>query len=511
MARLLFLAACLSPASASDVFSSPEASVSAVRAQYEQFSYPMDDSGLDTGAVPSQYLWMSLPALNHHAWGGRRNTFDGLRVLIAGCGTGAQVLGFAHLLAAYKGTHVAGVDLAPRSIAITKRRLARYGLDDKGVSLRAASLLAVGGDEPYDVIVCTGVLHHLPDPAEGLRVLRSVLKPDGAMVLMVYGAAARVGVYQMQDLMQILTPNLSLEAKLDQLKQLDANMPPTNVLRRTLWPRPLTDLPDVELVDLILHRQDRAYTVPEFYDFVDAANLTIALWEPEVRAKLERPLPSGVGAGLGGEALNAANELIFGDVRMLKALVLPRGAPTPPSVRDARNMVVLNHVLPAGLDSVAHQLDKCAAAETCDVSQLTVPRGMRVPGPGRKRGEFFDVGGRPLEVPLPRGPPELRAVLAAVLREVDGKRTTSAALRRARAAVWRGPHAAQLADLADFDSVALALLAGFYDALQHEDVLVLRRGKSEGACAADGCAEPARAADDPEEWDSVSGQGWGLP
>ena len=31
----------------------------------------------------------------------------------------------------------------------------------------------------FDLIVCTGVLHHLADPAAGLRALRSVLKPDG--------------------------------------------------------------------------------------------------------------------------------------------------------------------------------------------------------------------------------------------------------------------------------------------------------------------------------------------
>ncbi len=51
----------------------------------------------------------------------------------------------------------------------------------------------------FDLIVCTGVLHHLADPDAGLRALRSVLKPDGAMYLMVYAPYGRTGVYMLQD------------------------------------------------------------------------------------------------------------------------------------------------------------------------------------------------------------------------------------------------------------------------------------------------------------------------
>ena len=51
----------------------------------------------------------------------------------------------------------------------------------------------------FDKIVCTGVLHHLPEPEVGLRALRSVLKPDGAMNLMVYAAYGRAGIYMLQE------------------------------------------------------------------------------------------------------------------------------------------------------------------------------------------------------------------------------------------------------------------------------------------------------------------------
>jgi SAM-dependent methyltransferase len=41
------------------------------------------------------------------------------------------------------------------------------------------------------VIESVGVLHHLSDPASGLKVLTSLLQPDGLMLIGLYSAAAR--------------------------------------------------------------------------------------------------------------------------------------------------------------------------------------------------------------------------------------------------------------------------------------------------------------------------------
>jgi 2-polyprenyl-3-methyl-5-hydroxy-6-metoxy-1,4-benzoquinol methylase len=43
------------------------------------------------------------------------------------------------------------------------------------------------------------VLHHLADPDAGLRALRSVLKPEGAIDLMVYARYGRTGISMLQD------------------------------------------------------------------------------------------------------------------------------------------------------------------------------------------------------------------------------------------------------------------------------------------------------------------------
>jgi 2-polyprenyl-3-methyl-5-hydroxy-6-metoxy-1,4-benzoquinol methylase len=56
----------------------------------------------------------------------------------------------------------------------------------------------------FDLILCTGVLHHLAKPDEGLRALASALAPRGHMHLTVHGKAARAGVYAIQDALRRL-------------------------------------------------------------------------------------------------------------------------------------------------------------------------------------------------------------------------------------------------------------------------------------------------------------------
>ncbi|WP_300303737.1 methyltransferase, partial [Ferrovibrio sp.] len=128
---------------------------------------------------------------------------------------------------------------------------------------------------PYDYIDCCGVLHHLPDPDAGLAVLKQALAPDGGMGLMVYGSYGRAGVYPLQAALRQLTGDLSPGEKLSLAKTLLAELPETNEFRRNPF---LGDhkLGDAEFYDLLLHAQDRAYTVPELAGFIAGAGLSIA-------------------------------------------------------------------------------------------------------------------------------------------------------------------------------------------------------------------------------------------
>ncbi len=80
----------------------------------------------------------------------------------------------------------------------------------------------------FDYIDCCGVLHHLPDPAAGLAILRGALNDDGGIGLMVYGAFGRTGVYHLQEALRLLGATAmrrrrSSISRADSLKQLAAD------------------------------------------------------------------------------------------------------------------------------------------------------------------------------------------------------------------------------------------------------------------------------------------------
>jgi hypothetical protein len=120
------------------------------------------------------------------------------------------------------------------------------------------------------------VLHHLPDPDLGLRALREVLNPQGAMYLMVYAAYGRAGIYMIKEycrLLGITSSDKDLRDLGATLKALPAAHPIAGVLRGAL------DFSDPDaLADALLHPIDRAYTVPELYDWLERCGMSFGRW-----------------------------------------------------------------------------------------------------------------------------------------------------------------------------------------------------------------------------------------
>ena len=98
---------------------------------------------------------------------------------------------------------VVGLDLSEASLGHEAYLKHKHGLDN--LELFRMSLGDVGSlGRTFDLVVCTGVLHHLPDPDAGLRCLRDVLRPHGVISVMVYGYYPRFGVYMMQEVFRVL-------------------------------------------------------------------------------------------------------------------------------------------------------------------------------------------------------------------------------------------------------------------------------------------------------------------
>jgi SAM-dependent methyltransferase len=147
-----------------------------VRAQYEQNPYPR---------------WVRTQAVFEPVAPG-----GSPRILVAGCGTGQHAVATA---LRYPTGTVLAVDLSRASLAYAKRKSAELGVAN--VEYRQGDILALGAlDERFDLIECSGVLHHMAHPLEGWRVLASLRKPGGRMRIGLYSEAGRRQVVRAREL-----------------------------------------------------------------------------------------------------------------------------------------------------------------------------------------------------------------------------------------------------------------------------------------------------------------------
>ena len=106
-------------------------------------------------------------------------TYAGKPVLEIGCGMGAMACFWAQA-----GARVTAVDLAPKSIELTRRRFELLGLDGDIRQADARKLPFVDGS--FDYVYSWGVLHHSPDLEHSIAELMRVLKPGGGFGVMLY-------------------------------------------------------------------------------------------------------------------------------------------------------------------------------------------------------------------------------------------------------------------------------------------------------------------------------------
>ena len=289
-----------------------------VRAQYEAYPYPERDPAdeakrLVTGS-PSHVL-----EVNQFVFAGRRDFRRPFLALVAGGGTGDGAIMLAQQLAdAGVGGEVLYTDLSRAARAIAEARARARRLTNIRFETLAIEDLAGAGLGSFDYVDCCGVLHHLADPAAGLKALAGLLAPDGGMGLMVYGALGRAGVYPMQALLRMLAGATGDKARIALARRLLDQLPATNLLKRNPFVGDHFSGGDAGLYDLLLHGRDRAYRVPEIAKLAAAAGLRVtAFIEParyDPAAYLKDPALLGRLDGLDWLGRAAAAELIAGNM-----------------------------------------------------------------------------------------------------------------------------------------------------------------------------------------------------
>ncbi len=244
-------------------------SVDDVREFYDLLPYPAPISDLD------QYreLWLNRDRsrwLFRLFWpsGSFREDQD---ILVAGCGTSQAA---KHALREPT-ARVTAIDISEESLRHTRALKEKYQLDNLDLyQIPIEEVEKLG--HSFDKIICTGVIHHLPEPEIGLRAIRGVLKPEGAVHIMVYAPYGRTGIYMLQDYCRLLGIGTS-PTELEELGTTLSSLPQDHPLAPLL--RQAKDFQHpAELADALLHPLDRAYTVPQLYELLQRCGLSFGRW-----------------------------------------------------------------------------------------------------------------------------------------------------------------------------------------------------------------------------------------
>ena len=248
----------------------------AVARQYEQSPYPRW-TGLPAGRpLPAPVV---LGALFPHLDDDPPILPEAPRILIAGCGTGLEAFMVQRRFA---GAEILAIDLSRASLAYAVRRQRALGIG--GITFAQADILdPTALQARFDIVISTGVLHHLRDPMVGWRLLRARLAPGGFMRIGLYSRRARAGIARVRAFAR--------------RRGFAATAAGIRAFRAAVQRAPAMPVDEIRMLgdfyamaecrDLFFHVMEHGFTLPQIVDALEALELSFVGFElpdPEIRA-----------------------------------------------------------------------------------------------------------------------------------------------------------------------------------------------------------------------------------
>ena len=240
-----------------------------VSRQYERYRYPEPIQDLEPW-LRNNWQWFD-PSHSHRVFWPDRGYKPGLDILIAGCGTN-QAAVFART---NPNATVIAVDVSQPSLDHQQYLKDKHGLWNLELRLLPIEELPTLGLD-FDLVVSTGVLHHMADPLAGMKALAACLRPDGVIGVMLYAKYGRIGVELLESIFRDLglrQDDVSLRVVKEAISLLPADHPVRSYLNISGDARY-----DAYLVDTFLHGRARNYSVDDCLDLVASAGLEFQDW-----------------------------------------------------------------------------------------------------------------------------------------------------------------------------------------------------------------------------------------
>lgn len=208
--------------------------------------------------------------------------------LIAGCGTGYAACGTALL---YPNANIVALDLSRASLSYAQNKAKELGL--KNITFFQADILNLEAlDKTFDVIECSGVLHHMKEPFSGWKSLKEKLKQKGKMHIGLYSELGRGDVIAARDFIT--------EKKFDAIREdiieareaiasLSGDHPARGVLKRRDF------YSTSSCRDLLFHEMEHRFTIPQIEKHLKDLDLTFSgfnLENPQIAAQYRAAYPA---------------------------------------------------------------------------------------------------------------------------------------------------------------------------------------------------------------------------
>lgn len=163
-----------------------------VKKQYESFPYPRWENldqqrPINYGrALELEFGYYPIPSSLYE---------KDINVLIAGCGTGRHALNVAKY---FNNVHVTAIDMSLKSLSYAKQK--SESLNIHNIDFYQADLTKLhSNDKHFDIVECSGVLHHIPEYKLALKNILDTLKPNGFLKLSLYSRQARQSIISIRE------------------------------------------------------------------------------------------------------------------------------------------------------------------------------------------------------------------------------------------------------------------------------------------------------------------------
>lgn len=234
----------------------------AVRGQYEANPYPR-------WRLPPGQQRVSV-ARHLAALGAPQD--EPLSVLVAGCGTGFEPIDLARMDPSLS---ITALDLSAASLAYGQRMAGLLGVE--AVRFMQGDILDVAAlEQRFALVNCTGVLHHMERPEDGLAALTGVLEPGGVLRLALYSERARAWVAEAQRVIA----GQGWDASAEGIRAFRGHvlaLPPEQPLSRLRESDDFYTLSGCR--DLCFHAREHWYRLPAIGAMLEAAGLELLMFD----------------------------------------------------------------------------------------------------------------------------------------------------------------------------------------------------------------------------------------